>query len=79
MSSESSITSSWEKKDYKKQNDENKVYYEYSKTPIYSNMFSQKRFIGKGGFGHVYLSENKSDKQEYAVKKINLTGNNNMN
>ncbi|CAD5221887.1 unnamed protein product [Bursaphelenchus xylophilus] len=31
-------------------------------------------FLGKGGFGQVFLARNKLDSNDYAIKRINLTG-----
>ena len=47
----------------------------------YNQDFNELIEIGKGGFGIVYLSENKIDMVKYAIKKIylNIEDSNNIN
>jgi serine/threonine protein kinase len=45
-----------------------------SKTSHYQNVYEEIIKIGEGGFGQVYRARNKFDDEEYAVKKILLTG-----
>merc|ERR1719327_2565959 len=38
----------------------------------YQQDFEELQLLGRGGFGSVYLTVNKLDKVQYAVKKINI-------
>jgi serine/threonine protein kinase len=40
----------------------------------YKSVFEEKTQIGRGGFGHVFYARNKYDDEDYAVKKILLSG-----
>jgi serine/threonine protein kinase len=40
----------------------------------YKSVFEEKTQIGRGGFGYVFHVQNNHDDEDYAVKKILLSG-----
>jgi serine/threonine protein kinase len=81
MSLQETNVSSWENADFSDES-ENKselgeqCFSNCGQTSHYENVFLEKGKIGKGGFGQVFHVQNRFDGEEYAVKKILLTGNN---